>query len=159
MEKHSLCECIFAKSVGSEQLKAVKKIVSSSFFNLDGTSRMAPSLQAALSVLPSSLSSSPIQSPKTCGSPVAATHSLPSPLDIGSPASPGGRLEPVRGGTDGGTPPEVAKDKHSRNFFGAKSENRTKAPVALTQYQKILKSLEDYRRDLRELKFCDESSL
>jgi hypothetical protein len=157
MEKHTLCDCSFARIVGNEHLEAVKKIVSPSFFDLDGTSMMAISLQAALSVLPSSLSSTPNHSPKPSGSPKAGTP-RPPPLDIGSSACVGGRPTPVKG-ADEGTPLQEVKGKHSRNFFGAKSENRTKTPAALTHYQKILKSLEDYRRDLRELKFCDGVSL
>jgi hypothetical protein len=147
MERHSLCECNFAKIVGNEQLRAVKKIMSSSFFNLNDAPRMAPSLQAALSVLPSSVSSTPNHSPKICGSPMVAPQRPPA-LDIGSITSPGGRATAVREVVGEGTPDQAVKDKHSRNFFGAKSEKTARTPKTLTQHQKILKLVEDCRREI-----------
>jgi hypothetical protein len=145
MERRFLCKCSLAKVVGNEQLKVVKKIASPRYFNLEGTPRMMPSLQVALSVISSSVPS-PNDSPKSCGSPQAAPprsiFPIP-PLELAAEASPSANRTP--------SDPNTPSLRHSRTHVVAYSERKSKTLKPLlteeTRFQTILKQLRDHQGD------------
>ena len=152
MERRFLCKCSLAKVVGNEQLKVVKKIASPRYFNLEGTPRMMPSLQVALSVISSSVPS-PNDSPKSCGSPQAAPARSMPPLELAAEESPSANRTPSNPHTP--CTPLVLKDevslRHSTTHVMAYSERKSKTLKPLltedTRFQTILKLLRDHQGD------------